>query len=148
MVAYSFKPFFTPQIEALTKRQTVRSQRKRHARPGEQVQLFTGMRTSTCRKLVDPDPVCIRVRPISIVINISAEVDALITSISIEDIPLDRKEIEAFAIADGFGIDHLGDTLFKATGRRGSARANMGHFWAEEHGYGLFEGVLIEWGPA
>ncbi|WP_292672606.1 hypothetical protein [Mesorhizobium sp.] len=67
MVAYSFKTMFGPQVSALMKRQTVRADRKRHARPGEPVQLYQGMRTRNCVKLVDPDPICVRVRPIAIV---------------------------------------------------------------------------------
>ena len=35
MVAYSFAPQFRHQVAALSKRQTVRAYRKRHARPGE-----------------------------------------------------------------------------------------------------------------
>lgn len=146
MVAYSFKPFFAPQIEGLTKLQTVRANRKRHARPGEPVQLFTGMRTRSCRKLVDPDPICREVLPIVIVTT--SMLEDIIGSISVAGVPLNRAEIEAFAIADGFGIEHIGDTLFKQTGRRGSARCNMGLFWEAEHGFGRFEGVLVKWRPA
>lgn len=146
MVAYSFKSFFAPQIEALTKLQTVRANRKRHARPGEAVQLFAGMRTRACRKLVDPDPICLSVVPI--VIATTVMVEEVIASISVAGVPLNREEIEAFAVADGFGIEHVGDTLYRQVGRRGSARANMGAFWAEEHGYGRFEGVLVKWRPA
>jgi hypothetical protein len=49
MVAYSFKARFAPPIIAGTKRQTIRADRRRHARPGEEVQLYTGMRTKSCR---------------------------------------------------------------------------------------------------
>jgi hypothetical protein len=45
VVAYSFRQQFRPPILAGTKRQTIRADRKRHARPGEQLQLYTGMRT-------------------------------------------------------------------------------------------------------
>lgn len=61
MVAYSFHRMFAPDVEAMIKRQTVRAHRKRHARIGEPVQLYTGMRTKQCRKLVIPDPICHRV---------------------------------------------------------------------------------------
>lgn len=48
MVAYSFKRMFVPAL--LTKRKigTIRAERKRHARPGEEVQLYQGMRTKSC----------------------------------------------------------------------------------------------------
>ena len=49
MVAYSFKRQFAEPILAGTKRQTIRADRKRHARPGEELQLYTGMRTKHCR---------------------------------------------------------------------------------------------------
>lgn len=146
MVAYSFKAMFAPQVSALTKRHTVRADRKRHARPGEPVQLYQGMRTRNCVKLVDPDPICIRVRPIAIVTTWLLE--EFIASIVIDGRSLHREEIEAFAAADGFAIEHVGDCRMKQIGRSGSARWNMGAFWNAEHGQGLFEGKLIEWEPA
>ena len=48
MVAYNFKPRFAPLIVVGTKRQTIRRPRigrHRHARDGEKVQLYTGLRT-------------------------------------------------------------------------------------------------------
>ncbi|MER9047616.1 ASCH domain-containing protein [Mesorhizobium sp. M0923] len=146
MVAYSFKAMFGPQVSALIKRHTVRADRKRHARPGEPVQLYQGMRTRNCVKLVDPDPICIRVRPIAIVTT--PLLDEFIGSIVIDGRSLHRDEIEAFAAADGFSIEHVGDWRLKRIGEPGSARWNMGAFWQAEHGVGLFEGKLIEWEPA
>ncbi|TIV64897.1 MAG: ASCH domain-containing protein [Mesorhizobium sp.] len=152
MVAYSFKPMFGDQVSSLTKRQTVRADRKRHARPGESVQLFQGMRTRNCIKLVNPDPVCIQVLPIVIVTTLL--LPEFIASIVIDGRSLHRDEIEAFAAADGFAIEHVGDWHFKRTAQRsgtgqpGSARWNMGAFWHAEHGEGLFEGKLIKWEPA
>lgn len=49
MVAYSFKRRFAEPILAGAKRQTIRADRRRHARPGEELQLYTGMRTKSCR---------------------------------------------------------------------------------------------------
>lgn len=69
MVAYNFQERFADDVENLIKRQTIRAERKgrsRHARPGESIQLYTGMRTAKCRKLVNPDPVVWLVRPITI----------------------------------------------------------------------------------
>lgn len=49
MVAYSFHPRFVDAILGGTKRQTIRMHRRRHARPGEEMQLYAGMRTRHCR---------------------------------------------------------------------------------------------------
>ncbi len=57
---------FADDVAAGRKDFTIRPDRKRHARPGEQVQLYTGMRTKSCHKLVDPDPICEKVVPIVI----------------------------------------------------------------------------------
>lgn len=145
MVAYSFNAIFADQVSSLRKRQTVRSERRRHARPGEPVQLYQGMRTRACRKLVDPDPICKSVHRIEI--GLSILIDSMITSIWVDGIPLRPEEVEAFAQADGFGIEAVGDWRFKATGHRGSARWNMGEFWMHHHGAGRFEGVLVRWEP-
>lgn len=48
MVAYSFRPQFVEPIRTGAKRHTIRADRKRHARPGEELQLYTGMRTPNC----------------------------------------------------------------------------------------------------
>lgn len=55
MVAYNFQARFADAVERGTKRQTIRAPRKdgRHARPGDALQLYTGMRTKQCRKLRD-----------------------------------------------------------------------------------------------
>lgn len=146
MVAYSFNPIFADQVANLTKRQTIRADRGRHARPGERVQLFTGMRTRQCRKLVDPDPVCFSVKPVTIITVGAWQLDYL-GAISV-DVPwLTAEEIEAFAIADGFGVDQVGDWKMRMHGVAGSARYNMGAFWHDTHGVDVFRGWLIEWEP-
>lgn len=50
-VAYSFQQQFAEPILAGTKGGTIRAQRsgRGHARPGEELQLYTGMRTKHCR---------------------------------------------------------------------------------------------------
>jgi hypothetical protein len=135
MVAYSFKAQFEEPIVSLEKRQTVRGHRKRHARPGEPVQLFVAMRTRDCRKLLTPDPICTDVRDIRIEVDL---VLRWIVSIEIEGVPLSDAEIEDFAIADGFD-----DLNFS----RGHARSLMGQFWAREHREYEFSGVVIRWDP-
>jgi len=144
MVAYSFRPFFSYQIENRIKRQTVRGQRKRHARPGEAVQLYQSMRTRLCRKLVTPDPVCVSVEPI--VISVSALIEPLIATIEIGGRFLRFDEIEAFAIADGFAPDEMWRAGIDDAAA--NARENMGRFWRDNHGEGRFVGVLIKWEPA
>lgn len=129
MVAYSFQKRFAPQIIAGTKRQTIRLPRKRHARPGEKVQLFTGMRTRHCKKII-PDPFCTVVLPISIRLNAGRIVEVDLgtwasgrwTQIACLDM---------FARQDGF--ENLDD---------------MSEFWARAHGdIEHFDGVLICWYP-
>lgn len=64
MVAYNFSARFAPAVEDGTKRQTIRAPRKArrqrhgvdtwvggHAAVGEPLQLYTGLRTKTCRLL-------------------------------------------------------------------------------------------------
>ncbi len=125
MVAYSFKERFAEDIIALRKRQTIRANRKRHARPGERLQLFTGMRTAKCRKLLKDDPVCIDVVPIVIEVK-----DEGISGLRIDGWDYTYVESERFARADGF-----------------ESLADMHSFWKAEHGIGRFEGVLISWRP-
>lgn len=136
MVAYSFAPQFVEPVSTLQKRQTVRGNRKRHARPGEAIQLYAGMRTKYCRKLVTPDPICVDVRDISIAVSIQHPL--LIASIEIAHVPLDDQEIENFAVADGFG----------GALAEGFARRRMGEFWLKHHPWNGFVGVVIRWRPA
>lgn len=150
MVAYSFAPQFRAQVAALTKRQTVRADRRRHARPGEPVQLYAGMRTKHCVKLVDRDPICTAVTPI--VIETSGLVADFVVSIVLDGRPLDADGIEAFAAADGFAPIDCGwwreVILPPALDTVATARSNMGDFWRARHGAGRFEGVTVFWEPA
>lgn len=147
MVAYSFNPIFAEQVAGLTKRQTVRADRRnRHAMPGERIQLYTGMRTRHCRKLLDPDPICTAIAPIEILLVAAPQLDYL-GAIAVNDRWLDAEEIERFAISDGFGIDKVGDWKLRMHGVAGSARYNMGAFWHDTHGLNRFSGSLIHWTP-
>lgn len=52
MVAYNFQAQFAPAVAAGEKRRTIRAEgKRRHAKPGDAVQLYTGMRTRSCRLL-------------------------------------------------------------------------------------------------
>ncbi|GJD72603.1 ASCH domain-containing protein [Methylobacterium goesingense] len=129
MVAYSFKKQFGPPILAGTKAQTIRADRKRHARPGEELQLYTGMRTKHCR-LVARVP-CIAVEPVRLVFSRRGPSELF----EIAGTPLSPRKMIRFAHADGF--DSL-DAMNRC-------------WWAEhppEEGDTLdFTGVVICWTP-
>ena len=127
MVAYSFKKQFGPPILAGTKAQTIRAHRKRHARPGEMVQLFTGMRTRQCRRLGESR--CVEVLPVRLVFTDRGIPEAF----QVNGAPIGPRAMALFAVADGFA--DLND---------------MRRFWWAEHPPAegdtlVFEGVLIRW---
>lgn len=155
MVAYSFQKMFAPQVEGLTKRQTVRANRKRHARPGEAVQLYTAMRTKYCRKLVTPDPICTHLDDIRLEIG-EARVPRIrrsmgyVAAIEINGRALTDEEIVAFAIADGFSPERLAPLVLgasKAFADWVNAAFLMGDFWKVAHGTGAWQGVVVHWEP-
>ena len=125
MAAYSFKKQFSPLILAGTKAQTIRAERagrSRHARPGELVQLYTGMRTRQCTKLGEAQ--CIAVWPIELhlAVGIVFANDGWIRT---------DEDLDAFARQDGF-----------------RDWSEMVAFWKVEHPDALvFAGVLIRWQP-
>ena len=135
MVAYSFKQRFIRRIETglgirtdedftllhPAKTQTIRAEgKRRHAKPGEVLQLYYGMRTRQC-KLIGVAK-CVEVLPIIIWDTFAIIVDGKV---------LTARQIKKFASADGF--DDLDD---------------MRLFWKAEHGaFEKFEGRLIKWEP-
>ena len=160
MVAYSFHRIFAPQVEALTKCQTVRGERRRHARIGEPVQLYAGMRTRQCRKLIAVDPICDFVAPIRIYVpepvapTARPIVPAEQVRIEIMGRELDDAETLVFAIADGFGSVSVEceDKVWRGSGIEGfdhvSPVSCFGAWWWQDHGAGWWQGVLIRWSPA
>ncbi len=64
MPAYNFQARFADKVESGAKRMTIRKMRKRPTRPGDKLHLFTGQRTTKCRKL--GVFLCTEVVPISI----------------------------------------------------------------------------------
>lgn len=127
MVAYNFQKQFVDAIRSGRKSYTIRKNgKRRHARASEMLQLYTGMRTANCKKII-PDPVCMASLPICIRI-----VEANITGINIGRMVTitDAGALEAFAINDGFA----------------SLKA-MGEFWQKFHGQPLFVGTLVGWEP-
>ena len=134
VVAYSFKRRFAPPILAGLvpgplvpgmKRQTVRADRKRHARPGEELQLYTGMRTASCELLGRAD--CTSVLPIRLLLGRSPTVE-----IGGEPAIAGAKGLDLFAQLDGFGD-----------------WPDLCAFWAAEHeALTDFSGQLIRWQPS
>jgi hypothetical protein len=129
MVAYSFKRRFAPPILMGAKAQTIRvnrAGRSRHARAGEQLQLYIGMRTRHCRRL--GAPACTAVVPVRLVFGPKGPAELF----QVDGLPLPPARMDVFAREDGF-----------------ESVQDMAAFWWEEHpGDGAlltFEGVLIRW---
>jgi len=114
-------------VSSLPKRQTIRAiGRRRHARPGEAVQLYYGMRTKQCEKIGEGR--CTAVLPIRIVVkehSMPTEVDGKHVGVGSAEYPGGMREL---AQLDGF--EHAED---------------MHEFWKQEHGLGEFNGLLIKW---
>lgn len=122
MVAFNFMARFASSVEDGTKRQTIRAAGKR--RPpilGEQLQLYTGMRSRDCRLL--------RSAPCLQVHKIAMELATRRVRIQLGDVvrELDTDEINQLAKDDGFASSDL----FFA-------------YFTETHGE-TFGGYLIKW---
>lgn len=133
MVAYSFKKRFIDPIKSGAKRQTIRAVGlRRHARPGDDLQLYTAMRTKQCQLIGRTQ--CVDAALITI--KFGKRVDVVDIKGSSPPLPRRASSIELldrFAATDGF---KSWDELLK--------------FWDEEHDgivtkCGRFEGVLIRW---
>ncbi|MEM6837665.1 MAG: hypothetical protein AAF609_12515 [Cyanobacteria bacterium P01_C01_bin.120] len=97
MVAYNFQPQFAEAISTWQKRQTIRALgKRRHARIGDALQLYTGQRTKECRKLLALDPPCTAVLPISIGLN------GRMVEVFIDDVYVAQDQLEQLAKDDGF----------------------------------------------
>ncbi|MBI1207478.1 MAG: hypothetical protein GC191_09355 [Azospirillum sp.] len=94
MVAYLFKPRFETPILTGTKHGTIRSERKRHARPGEVMQLETGSRY---RRRRFAEPVCRAAWRVVIVLGLKPWVHLYPDGVSMAVLDLD-----GFARNDGF----------------------------------------------
>lgn len=143
MVAYSYKKrFYAPirvglglpiepipnlpiaaGVKIRPKRQTIRADRKRHARPGEELQHYCGMRTKSCFLIGRAR--CTRVRSIEMRFLRNG------FTIDVDGVPYINAAAEEFARMDGFADS-----------------ADMLAFWKAEHpGVEHFAGVVIEWEP-
>lgn len=142
MVAYSFKRRFVDPIrvglsrvslsfDCAPKLQTIRAVgKRRHARPGETLQLYHGMRSKQCFKIGEAR--CVNVVGVRIHVNGGRITIAPGTR---EEHALDKTvQLDAFAQRDGFGN-----------------WTEMQEFWRAEHGeiarLGPFVGMLILWEP-
>lgn len=135
MVAYSFHRRFVDMIRDRDKTHTLRNARRRHARVGEQLQLYTGMRTKSC--MLIGTAACDRFRGIYLKFSHYQSFDLFDV---VETDPGCWRRVgrrrpigdpDAFARSDGFiDID------------------DMGRWWFEVHGVTSWEGFLIGWSPA
>lgn len=133
MVAYNFKSGFVPAILSREKQQTIRLPRKRHARPGEALQLFTGARMSPVRL---GGATCEASRQIRL--DFGANSVELDDAIAITD----EAELQAFAIKDGFRPpERLILTI--------TPWEYMTRWWRLTHpDHPVFAGVLTVWGDS
>ncbi len=120
MVAYSFRAQFRAPVLDGIKQQTIRADRKRHARPGEEVQLYTGMRTRQCAIIGRAK--CVTVHAVRLWVEAGAvEIDG-------RAMPIGR--LDEFARDDGF-----------------DDWPAMQAFWRKQHpDTPVFSGVMIRWG--
>jgi hypothetical protein len=127
MVAYSFQKQFADAIISGKKRHTIRAYgKKRHAFVGETIQLYVGMRTKHCIKII-PDQVCKKVEQVSINVK-ELEITGIEFRKGRNITLLCNEDMEKFARRDGF------DSV-----------SHMHAFWKHTHGTGRFTGVLIGW---
>jgi hypothetical protein len=121
MVAYSFKRQFADPIRTRRKTQTIRAERKRHARVGETLQLYTGMRTKQC--MLIGTAVCASLNPITM------DLGKAVIFIAGQE-PIGRRfRLDEFARGDGFE-DWEG----------------LRAFWKENHAaIERWSGVIITW---
>lgn len=146
MVAYSFKKRFVDPIRVglgvyksgdpdtalraawpAAKCQTIRADRKRHARVGEELQLYCGMRTKGCFPIGRAR--CTSVLPIEL--HFIEWGSAVVGSGKVAEHCYFDERLHVFAQADGF-------ENWEA----------MKAFWREQHpGIDQFRGWLIQWKP-
>jgi hypothetical protein len=126
MPALNFKKEFAEAVEYGWKRQTIRAPRKDgrpHAKVGETIKLYTGMRTKSCRLLAEATVT----RILTVKINATEmwlNGRRLQATIHSRDDPITDNE---FAAADGF-----------------EGFAEMADWFSDVHGL-PFEGIVIYW---
>lgn len=136
MVAYSFQGRFIKPIrvglsrvslsfDCPPKRQTIRAVgKRRHARPGEELQLYFAQRSPQCKFI--GRAMCTAISTILIKVGTDADLQFRIDGKNLPD-----SKAENFAREDGFG-----------------SVEDMWLFWREEHpDVRNFSGFLIKWAP-
>lgn len=117
MVAFNFAPEFVPLILSGEKRQTIRQTAR--AKKGDKLQLYTGLRTKNCTKLMDT--VC----------RAASYCAVRKTGLTLGDTRLFPRDMDQFARADGF-------PNYEA----------MVAWFSTQYGDGEFVGVVHAWTPA
>lgn len=147
MVAYDFQQQFIEPIRTGTKAQTIRADRKRHARPGEELQLYTGMRRRGCQLIARAR--CAAVHPVMIAVAISRIWTAA-------DAPYhggDPRPAATWGFDPAIGrLKPIFPEPFAQLDGFADWQA-MKRFWEEHHPEASdrdawFEGVLVRWDPA
>ncbi len=123
MPALNFQARFADAVERGEKRQTVRRVRKRPIVVWDRLHLFTGQRTTGCRRL--GTETCLYVNPITIDVGKRA-IHVVCNKFSGGTV-LKRCDNDAFATRDGF-----------------ASSEEMFDWFKKRYGC-LFEGVLIQW---
>lgn len=110
------------------KRQTIRADRARHARPGEEVQLYCGMRTKSCFLIGRAR--CTRTESIQLYFHKPGTRIDSVRSVATGWLQ-GEKQLDAFARSDGFDDWN-----------------QLREFWNVEHdGIRAFDGRIIFWEP-
>ena len=123
MVALNFQPQFADDVEFGAKCQTIR--RTARCKPGDRLQLYTGQRTTQCRKL--REATCRRVRPVRICDT---------------EMWLDGERV----YAGNAGRDDWGDFDNDFAKRDGfDGFMEMAEWFRDRYGSLPFEGFVIEW---
>lgn len=92
MAALNFMAQFADPVESREKRQSIRANAARFT-VGRPIQLYTGMRTAACRKLVAEDPICTSIEPVVIAVGGVCKIGNEF---------LGGERLADFAVADGF----------------------------------------------
>ena len=124
MVAYGFQARFAAAVASGAKTQTIRKHRRppaRHARMGESIALWSGMRTPQARLI--GHSACTGIYPISLRFGLGSAGEARIGARK-----LMPEQLDDFARQDGFR----------------DAR-EMSSWFVETHGSLSFDGVLVMW---
>lgn len=138
---HAFDPMRDLDPPIRPKRQTIRAEgKRRHARLGETLQLYTAMRTKQC-KLIGKAR-CTAVVPITINFEYRYQPDWPAGRIEFGDERAQWSENPPMHVCQG--QENL-DNFARLDGFEGWAE--MRDFWDEEHGLGEFKGVLIRWEP-